>query len=345
MYGYLKSALYRGRALHAYHRIRNRRTLTAVMFHRVLPPDDSRWPLSDPEWTVSARFFDQCLEFFDEHYNLISTQDLLNLSESTSDLPDRSLVITFDDGWADVSEYGLPALTRRSLPATVFVVAGEVDGLEPWQEVVRRAWRRDQLTAERLPWLKNCKALEAGKNSLPLSEWIDFLSGMAFDERSAFLARLRMELNELTPGQMMSQKQISQMVASGFQIGSHGLTHTSVPLSPKPWEELSGARQKLAALLEKDQDDGPVFFSFPNGQCDSAALEMAATAGYREIFTSEPCLNALPTQTGVPMVLGRINIPAKPLSDENGDLRPELLALWLFSRPIRSSGYPGDVSE
>jgi peptidoglycan/xylan/chitin deacetylase (PgdA/CDA1 family) len=343
---YFKSVLYRSRVLEACHKVRNRRTLTTVIFHRVLPREDVRWSFADPEWTVSDQFFEDCLSFFTDHYNVISTDDLLAWSQSASELPERALLITFDDGWADVSEYGLPALQRRSLPATVFVIACEVNGLEPWQEVVRRAWRRGQLTPDRL---SAGGFFEADESPVPeraeLSDWIEWLSRMPAGRRSVLLARLRQQLGEVTPRQMMSREQVLQLSACGAQVGSHGLTHTSVTSSPAPWEELSGARTKLADLLGKDHAGGPELFSFPNGRYDSAALRMAAAAGYREMFTSEPCLNILPAERGGPLVLGRVNIPAGPLSDEQGKLRRELLALWLFSRPKRSIPYPKEISE
>jgi len=296
---------------------------------------------------VSSQFFEECLDFFSSHYNVISTSDLVGLCSIASKRVERPLLITFDDGWADVCDYALPALRRRSLPATVFVVAGEVDGYEPWQDTIRRVWRREQLRFERFPWLRDYEiggTRERLQQQPPreLTEWIQWLSGINTDQRTALLQRLREELCDATPKQMMSREQLLWVSTSGCQVGSHGLTHTSIPSSPTPWEELAGSRRKLATILETDGDAGPAFFAFPNGQCDDAALRMAASAGYREVFTSEPCLNILPPGCSRPLILGRISISSGPLSDKNGTLRPELLALWLFSRPARSIPWPED---
>jgi peptidoglycan/xylan/chitin deacetylase (PgdA/CDA1 family) len=46
--------------------------------------------------------------------------------------PARSVVITFDDGYLDNLELATPALTRRAVPATVFVVTGYVGGMNSW---------------------------------------------------------------------------------------------------------------------------------------------------------------------------------------------------------------------
>jgi peptidoglycan/xylan/chitin deacetylase (PgdA/CDA1 family) len=42
--------------------------------------------------------------------------------------------ITFDDGYASVHEYALPALREAAATATVFVVAGSVDGWNEWDQ-------------------------------------------------------------------------------------------------------------------------------------------------------------------------------------------------------------------
>lgn len=49
-------------------------------------------------------------------------------------MPDRAVVLTFDDGYASAVEKAWPLLRERSLPATLFVVTGYLDGTKrfPW---------------------------------------------------------------------------------------------------------------------------------------------------------------------------------------------------------------------
>src|SRR5665213_3191320 len=104
-----------------YHRICNRSTLTVVMFHRVMPRDDPRWDTEFPFGTVTDAFFAQCLRFFAKHYNVVALADLVASRRGDRQLPPRSLLITFDDGYADNEEYALPLLQQHELPAVVFV--------------------------------------------------------------------------------------------------------------------------------------------------------------------------------------------------------------------------------
>ena len=47
-------------------------------------------------------------------------------------LPERTAVITFDDGLADFATYAWPELTARGLGATLYVTAGGLDGTGRW---------------------------------------------------------------------------------------------------------------------------------------------------------------------------------------------------------------------
>src|SRR5579859_1453809 len=92
-----RQVLYRGRILSTYHKIRNRRALTVVMFHRVLPKTDPRNMTADPEWTVSTEFFEDCLRFFASHYSVVDVADVLASIQGKRLLPRRPLLITIDD--------------------------------------------------------------------------------------------------------------------------------------------------------------------------------------------------------------------------------------------------------
>lgn len=61
---------------------------------------------------------------------------LLDLVDAAQPLPPRPVVITFDDGYRCLREHALPALAERGLPATVFMVAGHVGGMNVWEQAV-----------------------------------------------------------------------------------------------------------------------------------------------------------------------------------------------------------------
>ncbi len=65
-------------------------------------------------------------------FETIGFRRLFQILESPEPPPRRIVIITFDDGYRSFLEFGLPALQRRRLTATVFVPAGEIGGTNHW---------------------------------------------------------------------------------------------------------------------------------------------------------------------------------------------------------------------
>src|SRR5215203_1242979 len=114
-------------------RARNRFTPEALvlLYHRVTRLE------TDPQWlSVPPERFDEQVEMLVRNWHVLSLPRLLGtLHEGT--LPKRSVVITFDDGYADNLFEAKPILERHGLPATVFVASGFVGRREEffWDEL------------------------------------------------------------------------------------------------------------------------------------------------------------------------------------------------------------------
>ncbi len=65
-------------------------------------------------------------------YQAISLQRACRSWEHREALPSRTIVLTFDDGYASLKEVALPILHECGFEATVFVVAGYVGGYNNW---------------------------------------------------------------------------------------------------------------------------------------------------------------------------------------------------------------------
>lgn len=334
-----KRFLYCSGLLSLYHRVRNQRSLTVVMFHQVLPEDDPRWPDTDPNWTVTSHLFRNCLEFFRKHYNVIGIDDLLRAGDGGENLPARPLLITFDDGWADNEQYAAGILQEYGLPAVVFVVAGAVDQEGFWRERLYRQWRRGSLDADQLGGL--WRALPDAEDTKPrdwtsakafwaLANRLDTLDDVS---RTALLNTIFQPSSALEGSVMLSTAQLGALAKARISIGSHGLTHTPIPLAANPQKELKDSRRRLVALLGLEERRAPLALSFPHGLYNEETVQLARAAGYRLLFTSDPHLTSADTANWQTALIGRLNISSGNITDRNGSFRPELLALWLFNRP------------
>jgi peptidoglycan/xylan/chitin deacetylase (PgdA/CDA1 family) len=331
-----KVVLYRGGALAAYHRLRNRRALTVVMFHRVLSPRDRRWSYCDPEYTVSDELFGACLDFFARNYRVIALEELLAPRPS---LPDWPLLITFDDGWRDNAQYALPLLEQAGMPATIFVTSDAIDAsdLRPfWPEQLIHAFRRRRLDAERCQelWLAagGDPAVAPPFTALEhVRALVAALVALERDRLERVLAPLRPLLAaSADERELLSAAELRGMAAHGFAIGAHGQTHWPLARVHAPAAELVESRRVLGEKLGGKE---PLTMAFPHGSYTASVVAHARAAGYRHVFTSDPVLNRVDKGGSWPMVLGRTYFQAADITDHAGRFRPERLAMRLFRAP------------
>ncbi len=326
----VKKVLYRSGLLGLYHRVRNRRTLTVIMFHRVLEPGDPRWASCDPDYTLEASLLERCLAFFTRHYSVVSVDDVIAARRGRSRLPARALLITFDDGWSDNVDFALPRLQHARLPGLLFVVADVVGRrLAFFQERIVGAWRLGRIkAAELVAGLPGGPALAANGIG-DLRRAIAALEKLDDTERERVLAPFDAALDDGLR-HMATADELKALERGGIAIGLHGKTHTPMTRARDLDAELGGARLEVAAHL--DHGRPPLTMSFPHGRYDTAIAERAHASGYELVFTSEPVLNAI--DPAPHWLLGRVGFEQSGIVDRGGNFRAEKLALLLFRKPI-----------
>jgi len=75
-------------------------------------------------------------------YKVIALEEALNGLFGGGSLPDRSVVLTFDDGYENFNEYAFPVLKRYGFAATVFLVSGLLGDKARWLEADGRLGAR-----------------------------------------------------------------------------------------------------------------------------------------------------------------------------------------------------------
>ncbi len=97
-----------------------------LMYHSV-----TDHPTTTGMLTVSTAVFRSQMRFLKEHkYNVLPLEILAKLIKDGKKIPPRTLAITFDDGYRDNYLYAYPILKEYNLPATIFIITGEVDRAE-----------------------------------------------------------------------------------------------------------------------------------------------------------------------------------------------------------------------
>ncbi|WP_457796810.1 polysaccharide deacetylase family protein [Methylocystis sp. S23] len=102
-----------------------------LVYHSVA----DRAPAGFAPFAVSPRRFDEQLRFLrGEGYGTLTVSELARIRRGGGEAPARTVVLTFDDGFADFHARALPALAKHGFTATLYVVSGAVGAKSAWIE-------------------------------------------------------------------------------------------------------------------------------------------------------------------------------------------------------------------
>jgi peptidoglycan/xylan/chitin deacetylase (PgdA/CDA1 family) len=109
-------------------------TIPVLLYHSIAAdaPEEHRG------WVTRPEVFVEHMDYLhDQGYQALTvTEYAALLSEPEFEASDKTVVITFDDGFADFVDHALPVLTRHSLCATLYVVTGCIGSTSSWLEGV-----------------------------------------------------------------------------------------------------------------------------------------------------------------------------------------------------------------
>ncbi|GJM43364.1 MAG: hypothetical protein DHS20C21_02060 [Gemmatimonadota bacterium] len=123
-YHYFRPGLTPGRFL---------RVLGAVLLNMPTLPENDFWTTTVPE-------FDRQLRWLSESgYRTVSLSDLTAWMNGEGEIPEKAVVITFDDGDDSVARYAVPILRRYGFSGTVFMLTGRA-GEQGWNDLNLLDW-------------------------------------------------------------------------------------------------------------------------------------------------------------------------------------------------------------
>jgi peptidoglycan/xylan/chitin deacetylase (PgdA/CDA1 family)/CelD/BcsL family acetyltransferase involved in cellulose biosynthesis len=211
-------------------------------------------------------------------------------------LPPRAIALTFDDGYRDNLEVGVPVLERLGLPATFFLVPGILDGTaRPWWETV--AWAVAHSGKATVGWdgQKLPVRGRGGPRSLAwLTERLKRLDQTARHRAVAeLLERLEPDGEPDIGGLFLDWDGARELLRRGFAVGAHSMDHAILAReSPRAQlQDLVESRRRLEAELDVAVD----LLAYPNGSradYDTVTVDAAERAGYRHALTARSGWNS-----------------------------------------------------
>jgi peptidoglycan/xylan/chitin deacetylase (PgdA/CDA1 family) len=117
------------------------------------------------EFTVPpALFADQMAYLYQHAYTPITITQFINARRQEGcTLPERPVILTFDDGFADFSTEALPVLQQYSFAATLYIATAFINGTSRWMQHEGEATRL-MLTWNQLSEISTC-GIECGAHS------------------------------------------------------------------------------------------------------------------------------------------------------------------------------------
>jgi peptidoglycan/xylan/chitin deacetylase (PgdA/CDA1 family) len=278
-----------------------------VLYHRVAEP-----PCDPQRLSVSPRHFADHLQVIKTLGSAVSVQHLEETRRQRRLAP-TTLVVTFDDGYADSLHHAKPLLERHDVPATVFVSSGYVgQACEFWWDELERLMLHPGTLPEVLRLSVNGTPHEwpLGAESHYTTEAFErdrrwnFSRPQERVRQRAYLTLCRL-LSPLTPQQRdqaldtlrtaagvgpagrpshraLTPREVLALADGGLvEIGSHAVTHSTLSALPiaSQREEIRQSRERLEEILGRPVSS----FAYPFGtrtDYTSETVDAVRTSGF-----------------------------------------------------------------
>lgn len=296
----IRNALAQAYFLSQVHRFRHWGKVTILTYHRVLPPEELQRQHIQAGMYVHDSVFERHVQFLQEHFQMLSFQDLLRLwKERCWDDTKRYCVITFDDGWVDNYRYAYPILKKYGVPATIFLPTDYV-GTHEWfwpekvahlvgqllegsvpPSTVEKAWERlrECLYNKHMNG-PECTAVSVHQRDHIVDTIIESCKDLTLDGIADLVRQLSSILAVNIPDErvVMDWDEIAQMSRDNISFGSHSCSHR-ILTKLIPSEVKMELATSFRVLSEKRVNQVPVF-CYPNGNTNAEIQKMVKDCGY-----------------------------------------------------------------
>lgn len=281
--------------------------LNVLTYHRVNRPEETPW-LHTGLISATPQNFAEQMEFLTSNYRVVSLDEVLAARRHLSKLGPRSVLITFDDAYADFAEHAWPVLQQFGLPVTLFVATDFPGDPERrfWWDRMHHAFA----TTNRRTTIRTLAGpLSMGDEADRKRSWATLrrhLKTIPHEVMEAEVDRLE-KLLEPPPcpsGAVLSWPQIKSLMAEGVTMASHSRSHALLDRVPR-WRlrhEILGSIDDL----RRETGRTPYAFAYPGGAFNDQVVESVEEAGLALAFTTRPGLNDV--RQGGWLRLRRVNV-------------------------------------
>ena len=309
---------------------------TIVMYHYTRDLKHSRYPEIKG---LDVQLFRQQLEFFKANYNVIQMEQLIAAVKSGEPLPEKALLLTFDDGYIDNYTFALPLLEEFGFQGSFFI-PGKTFTTHQLLDVNKIHYILASTDAETLmeSLLNHLNFYRGTEFDYPSNDELfeKYAVANRFDPKEIrfikrvlqtgipeaarnkissdlFKKHVGISEEQLAWELYMTEDQIRTLKRHGMFIGIHGYDHYWLGNLPddKMREDVDKAIETLSEFIDKDA----WVMNFPYGSYAPNVLDYIAQKGAAAGLTIEPGVANF--QKDNPLALPRFDCNDFPPKSEN----------------------------
>lgn len=106
--------------------------LAILQYHHIIPEADIKKYFKDSSYPLSLETFEEEMEYLhDNGYQTLTIEEFIKWKEKKIKLPEKSVMITIDDGCTSLKEYINPVLKKYNFTAIAFIITERVNKTTP----------------------------------------------------------------------------------------------------------------------------------------------------------------------------------------------------------------------
>ena len=283
--------------------------LTIVMYHYVRDLKNSRYPEIKG---LDIDLFEEQIRYIRRHYNIITMEEVIYSIDNGSAIPDKSILLTFDDAYSDHYNYVFPILDKYSIQGSFYVPSKAITehiilDVNKIHFILASVEDKSKLVNE---LKKLIKTYQREYNLKDFDYYYRKLAqASALDTKDViFIKRLlQVELDEVLRIKIvntlfekyvgvsegafsrelyMNEEQLKHMLRSGMHIGNHGYNHYWWNSLNK--QEMNNELHLSLNFLENlGVDMNNWTACYPYGSYDNQSIRMLEKRGCKLAVTTE----------------------------------------------------------
>ena len=271
-------------------RINHSHSVVLICYHSINEFSDERIRVPN---IVTPRVFEAQIQYLVSMARIIPLQEYLDHVKEKKPLHQKSIVITFDDGYKDNLTIAFPILQKYSVPATFFISTGYIGTNKiKWEDQLSCLIRRSKIEVFSLGFPSSNVSFNIGRAKdkfRTINALVNILGHLNQSERQQALDELKVQLKVNCTDQagvMMTWDDVRQLADTpGITFGSHTVTHQHLTrFSPDETKrEVTHSKEHL----EKEIGRPITLFSYPKGDFNDNVIAEVKSAGYTSAVTIE----------------------------------------------------------